>query len=163
MKNTKLIVLAVSIVVVLLGYLVFRYLNRRSRSKYGFMLTESRHVNLSDAEAAKRTFESFIFENDSAIRDVLNDYADAHPEWGDVSYDNGQWSLKLKTGRKAAQDDCIVRCHMRPSYEDGRLQTTVEIQLPGDLAERHVLLKALKRTIRRSKAGRRVGLILSDR
>lgn len=163
MQRTTALGISAAIVVAVIAYVLFRYLNQRGRSKYGFAAREAGDANLSRAERAKRVFESFVAQNDAAIKDVFSDYAAAHPSWESVSYDNGQWTMKPLSGRTGAMEECIVRCYATPSYEDGSLITAVDVVLPPHLNERHVLEKALEKVIRKSKTGGKVVISVRDR
>lgn len=162
LKHPTLIAIAAAIIVLVAIYLAYRWARRRNRSKYGFSLAGNRQAGGSDAQTVQRDFEAFIAEIDSAIQDILSDYASAHPQWERAPAEAGRWAIRLKSGRRGNQDDCFVRCYTAPSYEDGRLLTNVEVQLPVDLSERQVLRKALERAIRKSKSGRRAALNFSN-
>ncbi len=162
LKYSTIAAIGVTIVVLLLTYFLHRYLRQRNRSKYGFTIAKNGAASRSDTKDVQHAFLAFIAENDSAIQDVLSDYVGAHPEWERAPHEEGRWAIKLKTGRRGNQDDCFVRCYTAPSYEDGRLATTVEIHLPGNLTDRQVLHKALERVIRKSKSGRKVALNFSS-
>jgi hypothetical protein len=162
MKYPKLLIIAISVLVFLVAYALFRYLSRRNRTKYGFTIDSRGNTSATDLALTQQAVDAFVAENDSAIKDILSDYVNAHPSWEHVSSEKGQWRIRPKTGRKGDLDDCIIRCHTGPSYEDGRLQTTVDILIPRNLNERQVMQKALVKAIRRSRTGRKVRLVTND-
>lgn len=158
LRYSTLTAIAATIVALVVVYLLYRWLRQRNRSKYGFRITGREEVGGADTDVVQRTLEAFIVENDAPIRDVLADYIGAHPDWEAAPHEAGRWTIRLKSGRRGNLDDCFVRCYTAPSYEDGRLGTTVEIHLPDNLSDRQVLHRALERVIRKSKSGRRVTL-----